>query len=115
MTVDAYLWYQSNKQFNTTTDLLADLLNNINKNSVEYNNKQSLNSFSGVEQNNGQINNKSLQQEAENIEQTTYKTGINKEKGTDASRRNVPTVHECEVITTRSGCIIKKLDRLTYF
>ena len=108
VTADAYLQHQSNKQSNITTDLLADLLNNINKNPAAYNNKQSLNSVTGVEQSNRKINNKSLQQEVENIEQSTNKTGINKVKGTDVSRRNVPTTHKCEVTRTRSGHIIKK-------
>ena len=65
VTAYAYLQPQSNKQPNITTDPLADLLNNINKNPSAYNNKQSLNSIIEVEQSNGQINNKSLQKEAE--------------------------------------------------
>ena len=78
VTADAYLQHQSNTQSNITTDPLADLLNNINRNPAAYNNKQSLNSVTEDEQSNGQINNKSLQQEAENTEQSTKKTGINK-------------------------------------
>ena len=103
VTADAYLQHQSNKQSNIAADLLADLLNNINKKPAAYNNKLSINSATEDEQSNGQINNKSLQQEPENIEQSSKKTGINKEKGTDMSRRNAPTIHECEVKRTRSG------------
>ena len=76
VTADAYLQHQSNKQSNITTDPLADSLDNINKNPAAYHNKQALNSFTEDEQCSGQINNKSLQQEAENIGQCAKKAGI---------------------------------------
>ena len=73
VTADAYLKHQSYKQCNITTDPLADLLPNINKNPAAYNNKQSLSSVIEEEQSSGQIINKSPQQEAENIEQSIQK------------------------------------------
>ena len=107
MRADTYLQHQSNKHYNIT-DPLTDLLNNINRNPAAYNNKQSLNSVTEDEKSKGQINNKSLQQEEENIEQSTKKTDINKDKGTDVLIRNAPTTHKGEITRTRSGCIIKK-------
>ena len=112
VTADAYLQHQSNKQSHRTTDPLADLLDNINKNLGAYANKQALKSVTKNKQCNGQINNKSLQQEAKNIRQCTKKADISHEEGTDTSRENSPTTQESEV--RRSGCIIKKPDRLTY-
>ena len=108
MTADTYLQHQSNKQSNITTDPLADLLNNINKNPAAYANKQALNSVTKGKQCIGQINNKSLQQEAKNIGQCTKKAGISHKEGTDDSRENIPTRQESEVTRTRLGCIIKK-------
>ena len=81
MTADTYLQHQSNKQFNITTDPLADVLDNSNKNPAAYDNKQALNSVTKGKQCIGQINNKSLQQEAKNIRQCTKKAGISHEKG----------------------------------
>ena len=104
MTADAYLQHQSNKQSNITTDQLADLLNNINKNPAAYTNKQALNSVNKDEQSNGQINNKSLQQEAKNIGQCTKKAGMGHKEGKDTSRENIPTIQESEVRRIRSGC-----------
>ena len=89
MTADTYLQHQSNKQSNITTDPLADLLNNINKNPAAYANKQALNSVTKDKQCIGQINNKFLQQEAKNIGQCTKKAGISHEEGTDNSRENI--------------------------
>ena len=37
-----------------------------------------------------------------------------KKEGTDELGGNIPTIHEGEIARTRSGCIIKKPDRLTY-
>ena len=107
MTADAYLRHQSYKQCNITTDPLADLLINIKKNPAAYNNKQLLNSVIEEEQSSGQRVNKPHHQEAENIEKSTKRAGINKEKGTDELKRNIPTIHECEITRTRSGSIIK--------
>ena len=75
-------------------DPLADLLNNINKNPAAYNNNQSLNSVTEVEQCNGQISKKFPQLETETIEQCTKKTGSSHKEGTDVSRGDVPTIQE---------------------
>ena len=114
MIADAYIKHQSYKQCNITTDPLADILNNIDKNPGAYNNKQVLNSVVEEEQNIGQTVNKPSQQVAENIEHSIKRTGINKREGTDELRGNILTLHECETTRTRSGHIIKKMDRLTY-
>ena len=100
MTADIYLQHQSNKQSNITTDPLADLLDNINQNPAAYTNKQTLNSVTEGEKCIGQINNKSLQQEAKNIGQCTKKAGISHKEGTDNSRENIPTIQESEVRRT---------------
>ena len=97
MTADAYLQHQSNKQSNITTDPLADLLDNINKNSAAYTNKQASNSVIEDEQCNVQMSNKYLQQETKNLGQCTKKVGISHEEGTDAPRENMPTIQESEV------------------
>ena len=73
-----------------------------------------LNSVVEEEQSIGHRVNKPSQQEAENIEQSTKRTGINKEEGTNEVRGNFLTIHKCEMTRTRSGCINKKPDRLTY-
>ena len=114
MTADAYLKHQSYKQCNITTDPLVYLLININKNPAAYNNKQLLNSVIEEEQSSGQRVNKPHQQEAGNMKQSTKRAGTNKEKGPDELRGNILTIHECEITRTRSRCIIKKPDRLTY-
>ena len=54
------------KQYNITTDPLADLLYNINKNPEAYTNKQTLNSVTKGKQCIRQTNNKCIQQEAKN-------------------------------------------------
>ena len=77
---DAYIKHQSYKQCNISTDRLADILNNIDKNPGAYNNKQVLNSVAEEEQSIGQIVNNPNQQVAENIEHSIKRTGINKRK-----------------------------------
>ena len=114
MTADVYIKHQSYKHCNISTDPLADILNNIDKNPGAYNNKQVLNSVVEEEQSIGQIVNNPNQQVAENIEHSIKRTGINKKEGTDKLRGNIPTIHEGEITRTRSGCIIRKQDRLTY-
>ena len=114
VTADAYIKHHSYKQCNISTDPLADVINKMDKNLGVYNNKQVLNSIVKEKQSIGQIVNKSIQQVAENIEHSSKRTGINEKEGIDELRRNIPTIHEGEITRTRSGCIIKKLDRLTY-
>ena len=114
MTADAYIKHQSYKQCNISTDPLADILNNIDKNQGAYNNKQVLNSVVEEEQSIGQIVNNPNQQVAENIEHSIKRTGINKKEGTDELRGNILTIHEGEITKTRSQHVIRKLDRLTY-
>ena len=114
VTADAYIKHQSYKQCNISTDPLADILNNIDKNPGAYNNKQVLNSVVEEEQSIGQIVNNPNQQVAENIEHSIKRTGINKKEGTDELRGNILTIHEGEITRTRSGCIIRKPNRLTY-
>ena len=107
MTADACIKHQSYKQCNISTDPLADILNNIDKNPGEYTSKQVLNSVAEEEQSIGQTVNIPNQQVAENIEHSTKRTGINKREGTDELRGNILTRHEGEITRTRSGCTIK--------
>ena len=94
VTADAYIKHQSYKQCNISTDLLADICNNIDKNPGAYNNKQVLNSVVEEEQSIGQIVNNPNQQVAENIEHSIKRTGINKKEGTEELRGNILTIHE---------------------
>ena len=64
VTADAYIKHQSYKQCNITTDPLADILNNIDKNPGAYSNKQVLNSVVEEEQSIEQTVNKPSQQVA---------------------------------------------------
>ena len=114
MTPETYLQHQANNQYKITTDPLADLLDNLNKNPASYTNKQTADSITKGEKCIGQIEDKSLQQEAKNIGQCTKKTGTSHKEGTDDSRENIPTIQGSEVTRTRLGCIIKKLGRLPY-
>ena len=68
ITADIYLQYQSTKQSHTRTDPLADILNNINKNSTAYvtTNAPSNNSHSGQYQ---EQTNTSQKEEAKDKEQ----------------------------------------------
>ena len=75
---------------------------------------QVLNSVVEEEQSIGQIVSNPNHQVAENIEHSIKRTGINRKEGTDKLRGNVLTIHEGEITRTRSGCIIRKPDRLTY-
>ena len=100
-TADTYLQHQSIKHSNIKTDPLAEILNNINKNPAVYNNIQL-------------INNKSLQQEARAIEQCTKRADTSHKEGEDVPQDNRSVCQGSEVKRTRSGCIVKKPDRLTY-
>ena len=51
---------------------------------------------------------------AKNIEQCTKRASISHEEGVDIPRDNKPAIQGSEVKRTRSGCIVKKPDRLTY-
>ena len=110
VTADAYIKDQSYKQCNISTDTLADILNNIDKNPGAYNNKRVLNSVVEKGQSIGQIVNNPNQQ----VTETIKRTSIHKKEGTDELRGNIPTIHEGEITRTRSGYIIRKPDRLTY-
>ena len=101
MTADAYLQHQSNKNSNIKTDPLAEILNNINKNPSVYVNRQL-------------INNKSLQQEAKAIEQCTKRADTSHKEGEGIPQDNRSVFQGSEIKRTRSGCIVKKTDRLTY-
>ena len=65
VTADAYIIHQSYKQCAISTDPLADILSNIDKNPGAYNNKQVLNSVVEEEQSIGHIVSNSNQQVAE--------------------------------------------------
>ena len=110
MTADAYIKHQSYKQCNISTDPLADILNNINKNPGAYNNKQMLNCVVEEEQSTGQIVNNHNRQVAKNIEHSIERTDSNKKEGTDELRRNTPTINKGKITRTRSGCIVRKPD-----
>ena len=101
MTADAYLQHPSNKNSNVKTDPLVEILNNINKNPAVYANRQP-------------INNKSLQQEARAIEQCTKRADTSHKEGEDVPQDNRSVCQGSEVKRTRSGCIVKKPDGLTY-
>ena len=94
MTVDAYLQNQSNKNSNIKTDPLAEILNNINKNPAAYTNRQP-------------INNKSLQQEAKAIEQSTKRADTSHKEGECIPQDDRFAFQGSEVKRTRSGCIVK--------
>ena len=67
MTADMYLQHQSNKQSNTKTDPLTEILNNINRNPAIYTTIQARSINNTCEQYNEQTTNKTIQEEA-NIE-----------------------------------------------
>ena len=94
VTADAYIKHHSYKQCNVSTDPLADILNNIDKNPGAYHNKQVLNSVAEEEQSIRQIVNNPNQQVAGNIEHSIKRTGINIKEGKDELRGNILTMHE---------------------
>ena len=113
MTADKYLQHQSNKQSNIKTDPLAEILNNINRNPAIYGTREVWNINNTCEQYNEQTTNKIAQQEA-NIEQYNKKPDSGNERGTSGSHDRKTSLQENEVNRTKSGCIVRKPDRLTY-
>ena len=68
VTADTYLQHKSNKLFNKTTDPLAEILNNINRNTAIYSTEQVMSINNTCDQYDEQNTNKSVHKEA-NIEQ----------------------------------------------
>ena len=101
---DTYLHHQANKQSYTNTDPLTEILNNINRNPAIYTTRQARSINSACEQYNEQTANKTVQEEA-NIEQDIKNADCSQERG---------SFKENKVNRTRSGCIVRKPDRLTY-
>ena len=113
MTADMYLQHQSNKQSNTKTDPLAEILNNINRNPAIYATRQVRSINNTCEQYSVQTANKIVQEEA-NIEQDNKKADSSQERGTGSTHEKRASLQENKVNRTRSGCIVRKPDRLTY-
>ena len=113
ITTDTYLQHQSKTLSNKTTDPLAEILNNINNNPALYATAWAATTARTPHQ----------YEEQNNIKSGHKETDINgyhkdaenmQEKGpVHISGRSDPA-HINEVIKTRSGCVIKKPDRLTY-
>ena len=113
MTADTYLQHQSKKLSNKTTDPLAEILNNINNNPALYATEWAMTTSNTCDQYEEQNDTKSSQKEVD-IEQYHKKAGDSREKGMiDICAKSDPA-HENEVNRTRSGCIVKQPDRLTY-
>ena len=113
VTADTYLQHQSNKQSNTKTDPLAEILNNINRNPAIYATRQARNINRTCGQYNEQTTNKTVQEEA-NIEQDNKKAENSQDRGTGGTCKKRASLQENEVKRTRSGHIVRKPDRLTY-
>ena len=80
VTADTYLQHQSNKISNKTTDPLAEILNNINRNPAIYTMEWETTIDNTCEQYNEQNTNKSVQK-VMNIEQYNKKADISQERG----------------------------------
>ena len=113
VTTDTYLQHQSNKQSNKKTGPLAEILNNINRNPAIYASRQMRNINNTCEQYNEQTANKIVQEEA-NIEQYNKKADSSQERATNGTCNKRAALQENKVNRTRSGCIVRKPDRLTY-
>ena len=113
MTADRYLQHQSKKLSNKTTDPLAEILNNINNNPALYATEQAMTTSNTCDQYEEQNNTKSGQKEVD-IEQDHNKAGDSRKKGIIDIYAKNDAAQENEVKRTKSGCIIKKLDRLIY-
>ena len=94
---DTYLQHQANKQSNTKTDPLTEILNNINRNPAIYTTRQVRSINSTCEQYNEQTTNKTVQEEA-NIEQDNKKkTAVRREevlKKTKSIEQDLDTLSE---------------------
>ena len=112
-TADKYLQHQSNRQSNTKTDPLTEIQNNINRNPAIYGTRQVRNINNTCEQYNEQNTNKIAQQKA-NTEQYNKKADSSQERGTSGTHERKASLKENEINRTRSGCIVRKPDRLTY-
>ena len=88
VTEDKYIQHHYNKQSSIKTDLLTEILNNINRNPAIYGTRQARNTNNTYEQHNEQSTNKIAQQEA-NIEQYNKKPD-NSERGTSGSHDRKP-------------------------
>ena len=89
MTADMYLQHQSNKQSNTKTDLLTEILNNINRNPAIYATRQARNINNTCGQYNQQTTNKTVQEEA-NIEQDNKRqTAVRREEQVGHTRKGL--------------------------
>ena len=113
VTADMYLQHQSNKQSNIKTDPLAEILNNIKRNPAIYTTRQVSNINNTSEQCNDQTTNKIVQEEAD-IEQYNKKADSSQERGTGSTCDKRTSLQENKVNRTRSRCIVRKPDRLTY-
>ena len=113
MTEDTYLQYQSKKLPNKTKDPLAEILNNITNNPTLYATEQATTTHNTCHQYEEQNVTKNDQKEAD-IEHYLNKAGDSQEKGRIGICAKSDPVQENEVMRTRSGCVVKKPDRLTY-
>ena len=110
ITADTSLQYHTTKQSHTRTDPLADILNNINKNSMAHtsNNKD----HSG--QCHQQTNNNQKGEARDKEQNSAVANNDPRQENTNVSLDKRTTPQGSEVIKTRSGQIIKKPDRLVY-
>ena len=113
MTADTFLQHQSKKLSNKTIDPLAEILNNINNNPALYTNELAMTTSNTCDQYEEQNATISVQKEVD-IEQYHKKAGDSQEKGRIDIHAKSNPVQVNEVNRTRSGCIVKKPDRLTY-
>ena len=113
VTADKYIQHISNKQSNIKTDPLSEILNNNNTNPAIYGTRQVMNINNTSEQHNGLTTNKIPQQEP-NMEQYNKKPDSGKERGTCGSAERKASLQENKVNRMRSGCIVRKPDRLMY-
>ena len=113
VTADTYLQQQSNKQSNTKTDPLTEILNNINRIPAIYATRQARNTNNTCGQYSEQTTNKTIQEEA-NIEQDNKKADSSQERGRGGTCKKRASLQENKVNRTTSGCIVRKPDRLTY-
>ena len=107
------LQHQSKKLSYKTTDPLAEILNNINNNPALYATEWVMITSNTCDQYEEQNNAKSGQKEAD-IEQDHNKVGDSRKKGIIDIYAKNNVAWENKVKRTKSGCIVKKPDRLIY-
>ena len=111
---DKYLQYQSTKQANTGADPLMEVLNNINKNPMAYISTHASKENNHNSQYNEQTSSSQKEEEKDKEQYNTVAINNKRWENISGSLAKGTMVKGNEIVKTRSGCTVKKPDRLAY-